>query len=72
MAALLCPKCETRGSINHMKGEVTPYNPETSDPEVTVWTCPFCGWSETQTVTYEAMGVYDNGVDQGPDKVVED
>lgn len=70
MASKICLKCETRGGMNFMKGEVTQkYDTATQAPELTTWTCPYCGYEETETNPYVGMGVtYNSGIVQGPIK----
>ena len=70
MAARLCPQCKLGGGINHMKGNITQkYNITTQVPEITEWTCPYCGHKETESVPYQAEGgTYNSGIAQGPAK----
>ena len=68
----ICTHCRSQaGSIlPHMKGVVVQdYNIETGDPEIISWTCPMCGYGETETNTYEPSGgTYNSGAAQGPQK----
>ena len=63
--AKLCQQCETRGGINHMIGEVTTKFITGTQNEVIAWTCPFCGYTETETNIYDsetAGGAYNSGI----------
>lgn len=64
----LCPVCESRAGINHMKGNVTQvYDNATETPEIIEWTCPYCGFQETETNYFQSNGgTYNSGVAQGP------
>lgn len=73
MATQICKMCESRGGMNFMKGEVTQeYSSETQAAQITEWTCPYCGYKETETVPFTGMGVAYNSVAvQGPLKADE-
>jgi hypothetical protein len=75
MAAKLCQQCESRGGLQHMIGEVSQKFITNVQNEITVWTCPFCGFTETETNVYDsatASGAYNSGIgyvmtqNQGP------
>lgn len=71
MATKICPyKCGGAGGMNYMKGEVTQeYNNSTQAPQITQWTCPYCGYKETETIPFLATGgTYNSGIVQGPVK----
>ena len=74
MATKICLMCESRGGMNFMKGDVTQeFDSETKAAEITEWSCPYCGYKETETVPYTGMGVaYNSGIVQGPVKGEED
>lgn len=69
MAAKICQVCESRGGLPHMKESSHQKFIAGTQPEVIVWVCPICGYSETETNTYEPSGgTYNSGAAQGPIK----
>jgi hypothetical protein len=56
--------------MNFMAGEVDQeFNIETGDAQITTWTCPYCGYSEVETIPFTGMGAsYNSGIVQGPIK----
>jgi len=69
MASQICPtKCGGAAGMNYMKGEVTQeFNMSTQAPQITDWTCPYCGYKYTETVPFESTGgTYNSGIVQGP------
>lgn len=57
MATKECPKCESRNGLNMMKGEVTQLmDATTKTPQIIVWTCGFCGHTDSDTIHMGSMG----------------
>jgi len=58
MSYKICPKCI--GSTNYMTGTITQaFDPSTEDPQITEFICPYCGYTETETIAAPAtMGIY--------------
>jgi len=70
MGTTICTKCGGANGLPYMKGEVIQeYDHATHAPQITEWTCPYCGYKETEEIPFEAMGgTYNSGVVQGPVK----
>jgi len=68
MATQICTKCGGGNTLPYMKGEVIQeFDMATEAAQITEWTCPYCGFKETETVPYESTGgTYNSGVVQGP------
>lgn len=57
MLQIECPKCESRSGLNIMKGEVTQLmDAATKTPQITEWTCGYCGYKDSDTVYMGEMG----------------
>ena len=68
MAIKLCMKCGGAAGMAYMKGEVTQeFDMVTGDPQITTWTCPYCGNIETEEIEFaKSGGTYNSGIVQGP------
>ena len=64
----VCPNCQGAAGMPYMKGVVTQvFDMTTKVPEITEWTCPYCGHKETEEVEFaKSGGTYNSGVAQGP------
>ncbi len=62
MSYKLCPVCT--GTTNYMTGILTqPFDPATEDSQITDFVCPYCGYTETETIDAPAtIGVYNSGI----------
>jgi len=72
MSTKICPsKCGGAAGMNYMRGEVVQeFNMETKAPQITDWTCPYCGFKETLTVEFaQSGGTYNSGVGYKMDPV---
>jgi len=67
MASKTCPNnCGGGWGLPQMKGEVVQeFDMATHADQITDWTCPYCGYTETETISFDAMGVYNSGIAQG-------
>jgi C4-type Zn-finger protein len=64
----ICPVCQGAAGMPYMKGVVTQkFDMTTKVPEITEWTCPYCGHKETDTIEFaQSGGNYNSGIVQGP------
>lgn len=62
MSYKICPECD--GSTNWMTGVVTqPFDPATEQSQITEFECPYCGYTETETIPAPAtLGAYNTAL----------
>lgn len=62
MSYKLCPACT--GTTNYMTGIITqPFDPATEDSQITDFVCPYCGYTETETIDAPAtIGSYNSDI----------
>ncbi len=57
MATRECPICESRAGLNMMAGEITQLiDVATDTPQLTDWTCGFCGYQESEVTQVCSLG----------------